>query len=212
MYPINLKIAGRPCAVLGGGRVALRKVHALLSAQAMPTVIAPTAEPELAALAADGRLCWQQSCYVPGMLQGYFIVICATSDAAVNRAALQEARQAGVLVNSATDPEDSDFFVPAKIERGDFLLTISTGGKSPAFTRVLRRQLETEFGDTYGCWLERLAVLRGEMRQQLATSDDRQDFWRFALDAHVMELVKQHKLKEAEEEIRNAINRFGTQS
>ena len=74
-----------------------------------------------------------------------FLVFCTADDHAVNRVAAEEARASGALVNVADEPELSDFFVPASIRRGRFLLTIGTGGLSPAFSRSLREQLEQAF-------------------------------------------------------------------
>lgn len=212
MYPINLVLQGRSCAVVGGGAVALRKVVSLLAEGAVVTVIAPQLISELAALAGQGDLIWKNCRYGAGMLQGFFIVVCAADDAAANHAAAAEAHASGALVNAASQPEYSDFFVPAKIQRGDFLLTVSTGGKSPAFAHMLRKRLEQEFGDTYGIWLERLSGLRRQMKERLQESSERQAFWRFALDEQILELVVQQKFDEAEAGVQDAINRFGTKS
>ena len=207
MYPVNLIVKDRSCAVIGGGRVAARKVHSLLASEARVTVIAPELVPVLAREAADKRFVWRSSAYVPGMLQGFFLVICASDDAEANHLAAVEAHAAGALVNAAAEPAQSDFFVPSKVEHGDFLLTVSTGGQSPAFTRLLCQELEKSYGEVYGEWLECLGHLRAEVKGRLPDSRQRQAFWRHVLDEHILALVRQHKLEEAEAEIRNAIGR-----
>ena len=208
MYPINLDIKGRFCAVVGGGPIALRKVRSLLQAGARVLLIAPVLTVDLAKLAATGQIVWQAKIYESGDLKGFFIVICATNDPAVNAQAAAESKREGALVNVVEPSALSDFSVPAQVQRGDLLLTVSTGGKSPALARQLRRELEHEFGDTYGAWLERLAALRREMKFRLENSRQREEFWRQALDVQVLELVKRGELKRAEAKIRNAIDSF----
>jgi precorrin-2 dehydrogenase / sirohydrochlorin ferrochelatase len=212
MYPINLSIKGRRCAVVGGGRVALRKIRTLLREDAVVIVIAPKITIELSTLYAEGKLVWLKEVYTKGRLRDFFIVICATDDAAVNAMAADEAKTAGALVNVVEPSGLSNFTVPAQVRRGDLLLTVSTGGRSPAFSRQLRHELELSFGETYGVWLETLAGLRLEMKERLGTSHKREAFWRHALDTHLLELVKQGKFEKAEAEIRNAISSFGTKS
>ncbi len=212
VYPINLDLRERLCAVIGGGSVALRKARTLLQAGAKVTVIAPVLTAELARLAESGQLRWQAKQYADGDLKNFFIVICATNSPAANVRAASEAKREGALVNVAEPSQLSDFTVPAQVRRGDLLLTVSTGGKSPALARQLRRELERDFGDTYGAWLERLTILRGEMKSRLDNSQARETFWRQAMDAAVLELVKQGELKRAEARIRDAIDSFGIES
>jgi len=212
VYPINLDLKNRLCAVLGGGNVALRKVKTLLAAEARITVIAPVLTGDLAHLAEIGRVNWLGKKYEAGDLRGFFLVICATNNSQTNIKAAIEAKRESALVNVVEPSHLSDFTVPAQVRRGDLLLTVSTGGKSPALARQLRRELEKDFGDTYGAWLEQLALLRKEMRSRLESSHDREMFWRQALDAEVLELVKRGELKKAEAKIRDAIGSFGSES
>ncbi|MFA6849477.1 MAG: bifunctional precorrin-2 dehydrogenase/sirohydrochlorin ferrochelatase [Selenomonadaceae bacterium] len=212
MYPINLSIKGRRCAVVGGGRIAQRKVKTLLCEGAAVVVIAPRITEEISTLHDEGKIIWKKAVYTKGSLQGFFIIICATDDAAVNAVAAAEAKALGALVNVVEPSDLSNFMVPAQVRRGNLLLTVSTGGRSPAFSRQLKHELELSFGDTYGIWLEILAGLRLEMKERLENSCKREEFWRYALDAHLLELVKQGKFEKAEAEIRNAISSFGTES
>jgi precorrin-2 dehydrogenase/sirohydrochlorin ferrochelatase len=211
-YPVNLRLAGRECLVVGGGAVAERKVAALLAADARVTVLSPALTPRLAALAAGGEILHKPVAYRPGAIGIFFIVICATDDAAVNRQAAAEARAGGALVNVVDAPELCDFTVPARVARGDLVITVSTGGHSPAFARRLRQEIEERYGPEYGAYLALLAKLRAEIRERLATAAERGDFWREALDREVLALLRAGKEREAEEKITNAASRFGTQS
>lgn len=212
LYPINLNLNRRRCLVLGGGPVAERKAGALAAAGALVTVCAPRLTAGLAELAASGCVRHLDASYTIGAIGNYFIVICATDDAAVNRQAAQEARRQGALVNVVDAPELCDFTVPARISRGELLITVSTGGKSPALARRLREELEQHYGPEYGLYLELVARLRAEIREHPGTVAERQTFWREALDEDILALLRAGKIKEAEEKIKHAASCTGAQS
>ncbi len=211
-YAMNLEMKGRPCLVLGGGPVALRKARTLLRAEAAVTVAAPRLTEELADLAAAGRLRWRAHCYEETMLAGMFLVVCATDDRAANEAAARSAKARGVLVNAPAQPELSDFTVPASLARGRLLLTVSTDGLSPALSRAIRAQLETLYPEALGDWLERLAAVRRELKAETGTARAREAFWRRAMSAEILDMVRQGRSEEAEERIRHAAHLFRTES
>ncbi|WP_302486835.1 bifunctional precorrin-2 dehydrogenase/sirohydrochlorin ferrochelatase [uncultured Megamonas sp.] len=208
MYPINLILDNKPCVVLGGGHVALRKVKGLLDAKAKVTVISPEIVAELAKLVEEKRIIWQKKCYEQGDLDDFTLAICAIGNEKINAEVQREAKQKKVILNVVDRLEFCDFALPAKIRRGDLLVTFSTNGKSPALAKYLRCKMEREFDETYAKWLDRLVQLRKEAIKTLPTSDDREIFWRSALSDDVMELVKNKKYDEAEASIRDAISSF----
>jgi len=212
VYPINLDLTGRQCACVGGGAVAARKVAALVEAGACVTVFSPTLTPALAQLARDGNIIHIAQLYQPGDIGAFFMVICATDDKQINQAAAQEARRNGALVNVVDAPELCDFTVPAKISRGDLLITVSTGGKSPALAKKLRLELESHYGPEYGAYLEWIGILREQMKHCLKTSKERECFWQQTIDEDVLALLRQGKLNEAEEKIKYAIGCTGPKS
>ncbi len=205
LYPMNLNLEGRRCIVLGGGAVALRKVRTLLEAGAEVILLSPVASEELCGLAETGRLIWRQETYRQGALPQGFLLIAATDDEQANRQAIGEAKAAGMLVNAPAQPELSDFSVPAKLKRGELLITVSTGDHSPACARWIREILEDEFTEDFASWLEILSGLREELKEKMDGSREREAFWRQALNREIFALVKQGELKQAEVRIRNAI-------
>lgn len=206
LYPMNMKLEGRRCVVLGGGGVALRKVRTLMAAGAEVLLLTPVANEELRGLAKGGRILWRQEAYRIGELPKGFLLVAATDDETVNCQAIAEAKALGMLVNAPAQPELSDFTVPASLRRGELLITVSTGELSPACSRWIREVLEDEFSEDFASWLEILAELREEMKEKLPSSKEREAFWRRALDREVYALVKQGELKQAEVRIRNAIS------
>ncbi|MDU2063197.1 MAG: bifunctional precorrin-2 dehydrogenase/sirohydrochlorin ferrochelatase [Sporomusaceae bacterium] len=212
VYPVNLNLKARRCAVIGGGVVAERKVETLLAAEAEVTVFSPTLTNNLSKWAETELLSAYLRAYKPGELADFFLVICATNDATVNRLAAQEAKEAKALVNVVDAPELCDFTVPAQVKRNDLLLTVSTGGHSPKFARLVKEQLAAEYGEEYGIYLELLGQIRCDLKQENLSSKERCSFWQKCLDKEVLALLKAGEIKRAEEKIRYAACCIGTQS
>ena len=161
----------RLSVVVGGGRVAARKVEALLDAGARVVVISPALVPELERYGQAGRIQVVARPYQPGDLAGAFLVVIATDDPVANQAARQEAMQRGCLVNLVDDPARSTFILPAVLRRGEITIAVSTGGASPALARLVREQLEGMIGAEY----EQLADLLAELRPALLTRFDTEE-------------------------------------
>lgn len=164
MYPIMLDLKGHSCLVVGGGSVALRKVHALLDESAAITVVAITASPRLHELAAAGALTLRLEPYSSGTAADFDLVFAATDDRTVNRQVYDDARGAGVWVNVADDPPLCTFQLPARVRRGDLQIAISSAGEAPFVVRRLRQLLERKFGPEWAEWLDAAARFRRELR------------------------------------------------
>ena len=156
-YPVVLRISGRRCVVVGGGEVARRKVQGLLAVGARVRVIAPHLHPELQENTAIELICRP---FVADDLAGAFLVFAATNDRQVNAAVAAAAQQQGALVNSADAPEQSDFHLPAVLQRGTLTVAVSSGGGSPAFAAQLRDRLAAELGPEWQIFSAVAAALR----------------------------------------------------
>jgi precorrin-2 dehydrogenase/sirohydrochlorin ferrochelatase len=156
-YPIQLDLKGRPCLVVGGGEVALRKARSLVEAGAEVTVVAPEVHPKLRAF---GGVNLVERAWRDTDLHGVFLVVVATDDAVTNRAVARDAADLGLLVNVVDCPALSNFIVPATLRRGELSISISTGGASPALARRLREKLEAQFGEEYAALVEVVAEAR----------------------------------------------------
>lgn len=159
-FPVCLKIAGRQCLVIGGGRVGERKVQGLLAHSAKVTVISPELSEELAALLRAGMIDWLPRLYQAGDLAEAFLVIAATDDPEVQERIHAEAEARNILLNVADVPKWCNFILPATVRRGDLSVSVSTAGKSPALASALRQALEVQFGPEYGAMVDILGVLR----------------------------------------------------
>lgn len=160
LYPVNLDIENRLCLVVGGGGVACRKIEGLLTSGAKVVVVSPRINSAIALLVEQGEIEWYARSYEKGDLQGAFLVFAATDKLKVQQQVIAEAHERGTLVNAADAPKVSTFQVPARVRRGDFLITVSTGGGSPALAAQIRRDLEEKYGSEYDQFVELLTRIR----------------------------------------------------
>lgn len=186
-YPMMVDLVGRRCLVVGGGRVAERKVALLLECGADVAVVSPVATPKIAALAERSAIRLARRPVQPADLEGVFLAFAATDDARVNRAVANEVRKAGGLVNVADAPEACDFHVPSVVRRGDLTIAISTGGGSPALAKRLRQRLEATIGSEYEAFLDALRELRARAQQVIVDPAERQALFRRAVDSNLFE-------------------------
>ena len=164
-YPVCLDLRRRYCLVVGGGGVGTRKVMGLLSAGARVTVVSPELTPELQALVPD-RIEWRRRHYHSRDLERMFLVFGATNDEEVNRRIHADASGENILCNISDRPEVCNFILPSVVRRGDLILAISTSGKSPAFAKKLRKDLEQQFGEGYATFLQLMGAIRERLLSQ----------------------------------------------
>ena len=205
LFPLFVELAGRPCVVIGGGAVAERKVHALLTAGAVVTVVSPAVSPALATLADAGRIAHVARLYAEGDLAGAALAFAATDDGAVNADVAHEGRMRGVWVNAADDPPHCDAILPAVLRRGEITVAVSTGGASPALARAVRERLERALPPAYAVLARVAADARRELRAagRRASADD----WLAALDVGLRALLAGATSVEAARRLRARLER-----
>jgi precorrin-2 dehydrogenase/sirohydrochlorin ferrochelatase len=159
-YPICLDLEAKPCVVVGGGKVAERKVLGLLSCSAHVSVVSPELTEELSRQHNEGIIQWIKREYRPGDLERAFLVIAATDDEETQKQVYEEAGAHNILLNVADVPQRCNFILPATVRQGDLSISISTAGKSPALARKLRLELEKRFGAEYRVLVDILGAIR----------------------------------------------------
>ena len=137
-YPIFMDIKGKPCVVIGGGRVAERKVLSLLNAGAKVCVVSPRLTDGIKKLVRERRVKVIKRAYKQGDIDSAFLAYSATDKREINREIFKEAKGKGILLNVVDVPDMCNFIVPSVVERGDLLIAISTSGKSPALAKRIR--------------------------------------------------------------------------
>ena len=159
-YPVLLDLRGKLCVVVGGGRVAERKIRSLLQAGALVKVISPRLTFSLSRFKMKGEIIHRQRPFRSTDLHGAFLAIAATDDRRANERVFGRALDQKIPVNAVDDPAHSSFIVPSLLQRGDLLIAISTSGKSPALAKALRKKFQKEIGPGYIFFLKVLGALR----------------------------------------------------
>ena len=158
LFSIELNLEGKNVLVVGGGRIAYRKVKTLLPTGARITVVAPQFDPEFEALenssgqsALDNpfsSLVLKRRPYEPLDLRGIFMVFICTDQPAVNAQVSNDARARRILVNNACDYLDGDFIVPARMDFGENIaVTVSTQGRAPSLAKKLKQKIQAEWAE-----------------------------------------------------------------
>jgi siroheme synthase-like protein len=203
-YPVNLVLTGRRCVVVGGGRIAARKIEALVDAGAAVHVIAIDAVPEIVASADAGRLTLESRAFTPADLDGAWLATTATGDPTVDRAVFDAGEARGIWVNSADDPDNCSFTLMSVVRQGDLVVTIGTGGRSPALATWLRRRFTEELGPEYGTLLDILSEAREALRAGGRSSEEPD--WQAALDSGMLDLIRAGRIEEAKELLRACLS------
>ena len=155
-FPLFIDLTDRPCLIVGGGRVACRKVEKLLPYGPKITLIAPEFCPELVEMRG---ISLQRRSYCDADIRGMALVIAATDDAALNRRISIACREQNIPVNVVDDRENCTFLFPCLVQQGELSVGISTGGASPTAAVWLKEQISdmipTDF-DKILLWLESL--------------------------------------------------------
>lgn len=200
---MNLLVRDRRVVVVGAGRIAARKIEPLLELGAKLEVVAPAAGPEVRAWAGARRLVWHERPFAAADVEGAWLALTATDDPAVNTAVLRAGEAARVWVNSADDPANCSFTLMSVIRRSDLVISVGTGGRSPALAAHVRRTLEAEYGPEYETLLDVLSDAREGMRAAGRSSEDAN--WQAAFDAGIVELVRTGRIDEAKELLRTCL-------
>lgn len=190
-YPVFLRVAERPCLVIGGGAVAEQKTESLLKAAARVTVISPRVTSTLATLAATQQVTHHARAYRRGDLRGFLLAYAATDDQHVQAQIAEEAATTGVLLNVVDRPQLCHFIVPATMERGDLIIAASTSGASPALAKRVRRELEECFGPEYAVALELLRRLREQFAGESRSAADRRRLLTALVDSPLLDYLRE---------------------
>jgi precorrin-2 dehydrogenase/sirohydrochlorin ferrochelatase len=172
-YPVFLNLHGRKAVVIGGGKVAERKVLVLMKAGAAVKVISPEITKNLQRLVKKRQLSHIKRPYRKGDLKGSFIVIAGTSSEQTNT---QIAKDAKHLVNVIDTPSEGNFIAPSLVNRGRLQIAISTEGSSPAVSKNMRKELEKLYGPEFTSYLRFLETMRKKAMKEIKDDKKRGEY------------------------------------
>jgi precorrin-2 dehydrogenase/sirohydrochlorin ferrochelatase len=167
-FPINLNLEGRSCLVVGAGRIGLRKTEQLLATGARVTVVAPEVVSDFVGL----PVTIHQRAFELTDLDGQRLVITATGNRELDQLIYDTCEERGIWINSADDPDRCAFTLPAVVRRGDLMVTVSTGGNSPALSSWMRQKLEALVGPEFEEVVNELAHERELIHAEGRSTED----------------------------------------
>lgn len=187
LFPVMLDLAGLPCLLVGGGRMAEEKIGALVESGAAVTIQAAELSDRLRDFVDAGQAEWRRSVYQAGDLAGFRLVIAADEDRTRNQAMFAEAERTGVLFNALDDPPNCRFVFPSVHRQGDLVLAASTSGKCPALAVRIRQRWEQEFGPGYGEFLRTVGRMRERLAGLFPEFGERKRVWYRLVDSEALE-------------------------
>lgn len=198
-YPVFLDIKAKRCVVVGGGRVAERRVKSLLECGAIVKIISPELSQDLELMAEKKFIEVVKRDFCSGDLEGAFLAIAASDQAEVNRMVVEEARWRGALVDSSTEPTEGNFILPSVVRSGGLAIAISTSGSSPTLARMIREELEQSLGPEHATLIKLVSEVRTEFRKRGKRIPF--EVWRDCIDPELLGLIKKGKVATAREKL-----------
>jgi precorrin-2 dehydrogenase/sirohydrochlorin ferrochelatase len=186
-YPVFLNLDGKKVVVVGGGRVAQRKVSTLIKAGAFVEVISPDITKTLRGYAKKGMIRHRRKKYERGDLKGSFLVIAATSSKDTNTRVDRDAEQ---LVNVVDTPSEGNFIVPSVVRRGLLTVAISTGGSSPAVSKAIRKEIEKHYGTEFARYLRFVEKIRREAMVRIKDDRERDRFLKSLASGKIFDTIR----------------------
>ena len=199
-FPVFMNLKKRPCLVVGGGKVAVRKILLLVKAHARVKVVAPEICEELGHMITRGEVEYYAREFTPDDIDNQVLVIAATNQHLVNKEVSRLCCQRKIPCNVVDQPDLCGFIMPSIIDRSPIQIAISTGGSSPVLARLLRTRLESYIPASYGKLAKLVDSFRSRVIAKFRDTQQRRYFWEEILQGKVTELLfagNEHAAKRA---------------
>jgi precorrin-2 dehydrogenase/sirohydrochlorin ferrochelatase len=203
LFPVFLNITDKDCLVVGGGKVALRKIKSLLTAGARIRVISPEILPDINQLAENKSIKLFKKKFEEKDIGCPFLVISATNCVRTNKMIAELCFEKNIPVNVIDDPSKCTFQIPAVVRRGDLNIAVSTNGKSPMLAASLRKKIEEQFGVEYEIYIKILGDVRKRLLNEIPDEEKRRSILKKIIQSDLLKLIKngeESRLKERIEE------------
>lgn len=211
-YPVSLNLNQKKCLVVGGGKVAERKVKSLLHCGARVFVVSPALSAWLEAAVNEGKITAVRRNYTTTDLENTFLVIGATDDHKINDKVAAECSERNILVNIVDQTAKCNFIVPAVIRQGSLSISVSTDGKSPMLARRVREELEQSFGPEYSEFLALMGNIREHVMKNVPREEQRRDIYHRLVYSDIIELLRDGQHEKVKERITDVLGSGWTQS
>ncbi|AGK99072.1 precorrin-2 dehydrogenase/sirohydrochlorin ferrochelatase family protein [Clostridium pasteurianum] len=200
-YPIMLNVKSKKCGVIGGGKVAYRKITALLECGAEVLVISREIIQDIEILVNENKVIYLEDNYDFKYISDLYLVYAATNEKNINNKIYKQCNEKNILVNVVDEPDICNFIVPSKIRRGDLTIAVSTNGKSPMLAKKIREDLEEIYDDRYEIFLDIMGQIRKEAFAILKDSKRRSEFYRHVIYSNFINRLSYDNKESIQKEI-----------
>ena len=190
-YPVNLNLDNMEIIIVGGGNVALRKCMNFLDFGKSVTVLAPEFDSRFLEL--GNKVDLINDIFKEVYIDKFDIVVAATDDKEVNEEIACICRKKSKLINVVDSRDLSDFTVSSYVKRGDLLIGISTGGKIPALSAKIRRDLEEIYDESFAEYVDLLGELRKKFIKKYEDNTERKEVLKALVKLDIEELKEIEK-------------------
>ncbi|MGI6330605.1 MAG: precorrin-2 dehydrogenase/sirohydrochlorin ferrochelatase family protein [Zhaonellaceae bacterium] len=195
MFPLFIDLQDKLCVVIGGGKVATRKVGSLAGFGAKIKVVSPKLTEQLEELERKKIIEVVKRGYHEGDLKGAFMAIAATSDKELNGKIHEYAIQHNIFVDVADCPQKCTFIFPSTVRRGDLIVGISTSGGYPTLAKRVRKTIDELLPREYGSMLEILKGFRSRASAEIKDQGKRKEMLGRIMD-EAEKIVKEYSNEE----------------
>ena len=206
--PIFVKLDNKRCLLVGGGKVAARKLTLLTQASAQVTVVATEFCDEIVELSQQHSIELIQDTFHSKYLTDVDLVFAATDDEQVNSDIYQLASARNLFVNVVDDQSKCSFIMPSIVDRGPVTIAIGTGGKAPVLARLLRGKIESVIPHSYGKLAELAARYRQRVKQLLPSGTSRKNFWEQVFEGSIGQKVLTGSSGSVERELESLLQHY----
>lgn len=171
LFPIFLKLENLPLLIVGGGKVGLEKLEAVLQNSPATDVrmVSYTFLPEIVELVRDfPNVVLIEKGFEEKDLADRTIVILALNDLVASQEIQHICKRNGKLVNVADKPELCDFYLGSVVRKGNLKIAISTNGKSPTVAKRIKETLNEVFPDEIDELLDKMQAIRNSLSGDFA--------------------------------------------
>lgn len=209
-YPVFLDLRGKKALIIGGGKVAERKIRTLIRVGASLTVISPRITKLLSRLKRKGLITHIPRHYRKGDLKDAFVVITATSSLQTNSKVARDAGELPRLINVIDSPFNGNFIVPSTMRSGHLTIAISTEGYSPAVAKNIRKELERLYDREFGRYLKFLGAIRKRAMNEIKDNKKRERFLQKLASEEMFNILRSRGFKSASEKINQLVDYYFT--
>lgn len=201
-YPAFINLYGKRCVVVGGGKVAERKVMSLLRCGAHVKIISPALTDVLERQKERRKVAHIKRTYRKGDIEGAFLVIAATGNEKINTRVFKDAQ---CMINVVDAPETANFIVPAVVRRGPMTIAVSTSGASPAMAKRIRKELELIYNKDFGRYLNFLKQIRKMIMKEVNDKKARERFLKELVSQEFLNMLREKGFRKAKDKVLNRL-------